>query len=367
MAVIRNERMMEILTSTSVEEGTRRQFLSELYNVQEREDDYDEDEDEFDEHEVAQSSSVPAWHERGSPLTEERARLLLTELRDVVISQGYFYSKVLRPWEHDPNIYERLDPNAVWWGWEFETGYNSPVDRSVVVGHVWDTWDGVTFDCEGNGYSSEITFVPQEMSKFLDGTADACGFVRYLESQGDRIDPEGGPFVGTHINFSFPEFRSNTGVVSEIVSTLNQSMLWMEDSAEFRTRYFGRDPFYGMFYTHDTWIEGKLFRTTYDHSRFCEYMRVAKAFVRITRAILDCDRANLICTNITDVIKNDDAPVILRETAKQFHISHLPGRNNMPAVSLDGEWVGRMSVEQARSIVSEGFLPEVFTYPSKES
>lgn len=234
MSVIRNERMMEILTNPAIARRERQTFLYELRNVREDADDEDFEDEDDDCNRLLRI----AYDEGREPLTEERARLLLTELRDVVISQGFFYDKVLRPWVFDPNIYENLDPNAVWWGWEFETGYKSDSDRSLVVEHVWDNWDGVTFDCEGNGYESEITFVPQEMNRFLDGTADACEFVHYLESQEDRIDPEGGPFVGTHINFSFPAFRGNNRVVAnKIVSALNLSMLWMEDSAVFRTRY----------------------------------------------------------------------------------------------------------------------------------
>lgn len=382
MAVIRPERMLEILTSPDIDANTRRNFIYELGQANGRDYEDDEDDDWYDtececgacveyreerEECVSYRSDVPrvaiSYDEGREPLTQERANLLLTSLREVVMSQGHFGDKVLRPWSFDPSVYDSLDPNTTWWGWEFETGYQSREDRSDVIAYVWDTWNGVTFDAEGEGWESEITFVPQEMGKFLDGTADACAFIRYLESQIDRCTTGGGPFVGTHINFSFPEFRTEDrtapDAIRKVRNALTLSALFMEDTPEFRMKHFGRDTLYGWFYENTAWIEGKLFRTTYNSEQFKAYLNTARAFTRISRAVLDCPHEYVVCVNVTEVLENPEAPVLLRGLSRGQYLNHIPGRGE--PVIHDGTTIHRGAVA-VRRVIEQTAVTEVLTY-----
>lgn len=235
------------------------------------------------------SAGVLQWvaERSGKPLPVDRERALdiYDFLKESVLNYGSWQDKSLRPWTIDASVIDSLDQNQPWWGWEFETGYVSRDARAQVLEHVWDTWDNMCFDGEGDGsWMSEVTFAPEALNTYEKGESKAQQFIEYLESVPELIYNSGAAFVGTHFNLSLPEFRGGyTGLDSHVASVLNNTLHHAsEEGAPFH-KYFGRDRLYGGFFNHGTWIEGKLFRTTYSTEVFKEYLRVAKVLTNIAQ------------------------------------------------------------------------------------
>lgn len=259
-------------------------------------------------------------------LTPDGFKRVLKTLRDGLTHNGFFQGKILRPWEFDDNVYAKLDQDAVWWGWEFETGYTTHEERASVVGYTWDNFDNVTFDSEGEGlYPSEITFSPAEDYKFFGKEADAYKFVEYLTE--NRLGYNGGDNnIGTHINISSPGMRKNRDTISPLVRVLNRTLA--ATPKKYFEELFGRGRLYGGFYEQMGWIEGKVFRTTYNVEQFERYVAVAAALSRVIRAaetvhaetpMLPAPRnrktglhKELVCTNFYEIVKNPALPAILK-------------------------------------------------------
>lgn len=263
------------------------------------------------------------------PMDPANVVAVLDEIRANVMQEGYLGSKGLRPWEYNIEGMMKLDPTQPWWGFEFETGYSSQEDRAEVVGHVWDTWDDVVFDGEGEGYfASEITFSPATASQFRDGTAPAYQFMEYL-CQHSGTHHGGSSDVGTHWNLSLPEFRTkltSEQIVKEDWRNTEPALQLANDTATFLNaslslsanpdrweRLFGRAYLYGGFaqrgYNGNYYLEGKLFRTTYDFDQFKTYLKTVEALNKIAMLYVSSYRPGHmhdICVNFHEVVDGEE-------------------------------------------------------------
>lgn len=207
------------------------------------------------------------------------AEEVFAELRENTV-QGMGFGKSFRPWTIKPDIMADTDRSQPWWGWEFETGWNSQEDRATAIAHAWDTYDGVTFDGEGEGsYPTEITFIPATQASFEDGTANAFKFMEWVDSNRDLTYNSGEVYIGTHLNMSSPGMDArNIGLLNSFV---NNTLFWTGETTGDREYLFGRERLYGMAYTRSAstghWLELKTFRTTYTMEQFNLYLRVAAA------------------------------------------------------------------------------------------
>lgn len=262
----------------------------------------------------------PWWN---APVSRESALECFAAIRDYVRSRGYYGGKTLRPWEIDPGLYGRLDRSEPWWGFEFETGYRSNQARAFVVAHTWDTWDNMCFDAEGEGSAAvEITFAPQEQSKFVDGTASALQFMQFLSNNPGVVERSGEEGVGTHLNVSVPGLTgTNVGSLGASMNmTISAMPIEMDGIGNLRMHLFGRQRLYGGFYAQNrgdaAWLEGKLFRTTYDIATFNRYMKT-------------CDVLTKCLTTLVATESNPDL-------SWHYELKHTPYINNMLEMFLDG-------------------------------
>ena len=250
-----------------------------------------------------------------SNVNREEARALYDTLKNYVLSTGRFTHKNLRPYLW-MNVNELgLDPDAPWWGFEFETGYISKEARSTALAYCWDNFDNVTFDGEGEGdFPSEVTFAPENMSSFIEGTAPGYQFTQFLNDHNHLTNLTHCTDIGTHINISIPEMR-NTQWTKDldtrlwyVVATLNCTLGTI--SQESNKYYFGRERLYGGFSSNadeddNTWLEGKLFRTTYDIEVFQRYVRVCQALTKVLQKVWHSDtNTYYFCSNILDMFED---------------------------------------------------------------
>lgn len=249
------------------------------------------------------SSIIPQATLLNTTINEEAALKIYDQLRDYVAVRGYYPAKFLRPWEIDDELYSDLNKDEPWWGFEFETGYLNNDLRAEVIRETWDTMDNMCFDGEGEGASRvEITFAPQERSKFEDRTAEACKFMRLLDSKRDtHVMKTEATAVGCHLNVSVPGLnKDNYGAVTAIMNNTINLLHPVLPGTDRNTKleFFGREQLYGLFYAQQSpptyndngqidhsvpqmyWLEGKLFRTSYHYARFEQYLAVCDAITR---------------------------------------------------------------------------------------
>lgn len=250
-----------------------------------------------------------------SNVNREEARALYDTLKNYVLSTGRFTYKILRPYLW-MNVNELgLDPDAPWWGFEFETGYISEEARSTALAYCWDNFDNVTFDGEGEGqFPSEVTFAPENMSSFIEGTAPGYQFTQFLNDHNHLTNLTHCTGIGTHINISIPEMRNQQWTkdfdtrLQYVVATLNRTLGTI--SQESNKYYFGRERLYAGFSDNadednNTWLEGKLFRTTYDIEVFQRYVRVCHALTKVLQKVWHSDTDTYyFCSNILDMFED---------------------------------------------------------------
>lgn len=260
------------------------------------------------------------WAANYPAINREAAIRMYESAKDYVQQNGYFLGKGFRPWEVDTQLTESLDRNEPWYGFEFEMGFNSHAARAEVIGHVWDSWDGVAFDGEGEGeYFVEITFTPEERSKFQDGTAQALQFMKYIGENNDKINNTGYEAIGTHFNLSHPAL--DTHVKQDAMQrVLNNTLASIPKDGHSRLRLFGREYLYGGFFSRSAgpnlWLEGKLFRTTYSSAEFTSYLSTCEGFIRCVTATLQHWEENgrsstLSITNFLDVVEGTADPIFV--------------------------------------------------------
>lgn len=258
-------------------------------------------------------TSTPFYRLRDAkPIADRDTALKVYEQVKTAICKGTSQQKDGRPWNFYDKPFSTLDRSEPWWGFEFECGFISAAARATVLSHVWDEWDGVTFDGEGEGpYPSEITFVPAEVSKFSKRTAPAYKFMKYLCDSGLTRRTKN-TSVGTHLNISHPLLRNNAPDAAEF---LNATLSFLSDKE--KLFLFGRERLYsGCFYrcsnnSSNRWIELKVFRTTYDWQEWLQYIRTCHAITAVLdyylRAKNKAALQNKGVSNLYDMVKRKAA------------------------------------------------------------
>lgn len=231
------------------------------------------------------------------PVNREAAIQLLEQIRRTVAARGRLGSKVLRP--HSFDSFDYLDRSQPWWGFEFETGWQNGDVLRQAIHSAWDMGiNGVTFDGEGEGsYPCEITFAPSTMEDVVSGEAPACQFIQYMQDHRDDIAYTGSNNIGTHINISFPTLVSpwlthilnNSLALLPTVVNVSEGFECVGD-IDVRKELFGRSSLYGGFFHRNSeeggsWVEGKLFRTTYSVDQFRKYVRICEALTCIGQKV----------------------------------------------------------------------------------
>jgi hypothetical protein len=273
-------------------------------------------------------------------------------MREYILQNGYLGGKYLRPWDIDKGLYARLDRSQTWWGFEFETGYNTVADRRAVLSEVWDTLDNTCFDSEGEGRAAvEVTFAPEEVSKYQDGSAQALKFMDILDRHQGRVYNGGNENVGTHINMSHPKLtRDNLlWVCYCMIRTLAALPISIRESSgsmlNVRRAMFGRTHLYGGFFPQygdgdAVWLEGKLFRTVYTTKEFLNYMKVCEGLTKCMDFFINHDPAPgpansreakkyLYVDNLYDVVYNN-AELDIKTSE---YLGNLDGARNGNAIN----------------------------------
>lgn len=225
--------------------------------------------------------------------------------------------KINRPWEMI-SLTDKLDPKQPWLGFEFETGFNTLAEYQRVINFVWDNIDHVAIDREGYGqYCPEITFSPQNLSAYMDKSADIYRTIQWMNEKGVRM-PDIGNHVGTHLNISTPAYRDMVakGKSTEtVVDILNHSILMMPETR--MVALFGRKP-YGLGNAQASWIEFKMFRSTDNLNKLDGYMQVSKNFASVMEQLCTM-KLPAYTAGTTDYIPNFAA--LLAGKAKDVEIA----------------------------------------------
>jgi hypothetical protein len=275
--------------------------------------------------------SVPEYYyenEFDFTVDREAALKAYAAAKSMVMEQGYLFCKGLRPYTYD--LMDSLDRSEPWWGFEFETGYANKTNLAKACEYAWDVADlGVTFDCEGeSSYPSEITFAPIEMSKFLDESAPAFKFIKFVD-ENKLGDHGGGDYIGTHFNFSLPGDPNYTGIARVLNNTLHSLP---QDGS--RDKFFGRESIYGGAANNGGWIEIKLFRTTYEVERFRYYVKVCHALTRVASACTDYVNStksyygNVYPTNFAEMVEDPNLEPVFatdRSMDGDYDCSYISG------------------------------------------
>lgn len=242
------------------------------------------------------------------------------QLKERVLNTGYFGAKLFRPYDHTNVTDMGLDPSQPWIGFEFETGYASKDAMRKCLGYCWDSFDNVTFDGEGEGeYFSEVTFAPANLSSFVDQSAPAAQYMKFLSDNREMTYNSGESAIGTHVNISLPVMRGCTQQMAQtlynITPALNRSLGTL--SADDNLGFFGRERLYAGFFLNsdnhnNSWFEGKLFRTTYEYDVYQNYIRVSRGLVKAIEALVETNGTGYYISNLFDLLSNPDTvePVI---------------------------------------------------------
>jgi hypothetical protein len=236
------------------------------------------------------------------------------QLKERVLNTGYFGAKLFRPYDHTNVTDMGLDPSQPWIGFEFETGYASKEAMRKCLGYCWDSFDNVTFDGEGEGeHYSEVTFAPADLSSFVDGSAPAAQYMKFLSDNREMTYNSGESAIGTHVNISLPVMRGRAQQMAQtlnnITYALNRSLGTL--SANDNLGFFGRERLYAGFFRNsdnhnNSWFEGKLFRTTYDYAQFQKYIRVSRGLVKAIEALVETNGTGFYISNLFDLLSNPD-------------------------------------------------------------
>jgi hypothetical protein len=242
------------------------------------------------------------------------------QLKERVLNTGYFGAKLFRPYDHTNVTDMGLDPSQPWIGFEFETGYASKDAMRKCLGYCWDSFDNVTFDGEGEGeYFSEVTFAPANLSSFVDQSAPAAQYMKFLSDNREMTYNSGESAIGAHVNISLPVMRGCTQQMAQtlynITPALNRSLGTL--SADDNLGFFGRERLYAGFFLNsdnhnNSWFEGKLFRTTYEYDVYQNYIRVSRGLVKAIEALVETNGTGYYISNLFDLLSNPDTvePVI---------------------------------------------------------
>lgn len=241
----------------------------------------------------------------------------LYSLRHVLVTSQRQMHKYLRPWDVSSKVLNHLDRNEPWWGFEFETGWVSADARGEALAFTYDNIDGVMYDGEGEGfYPVEITFLPEERSKYLDGTSSAHKFIRWMNDNPQLIYLSGINDVGTHLNMSHKKIETHAQAV-ELSKFLNRTLHQTVKVDGQRKEMFGRETIYAGFFAQfggdKAWVEFKGYRTAYTLEEFEKYIKSAEALQKCVDLFIDRTRAcDMMCVgNLYDVAFNEAEPELV--------------------------------------------------------
>lgn len=227
-----------------------------------------------------------------------RASKILQSVRKATLERRQWKNN--RPWEL-VDLTSKLNPNKVWVGIEFESGFPTRASYEAVVNHVFDNFNHTVIDREGYGtYAPEITFAPEHLDNLLDGTAKIWQLLNWMDQNKIKMSKfSTTAMVGTHANISTPAFRKLTEDYQQahIVQLINRSILSMGTVGA--NECFGRRP-YGlgnlMGIGVRRWIEFKLFHSTQDLEAFGKYVGVISKLAAVMEKL----------SVSTRVVKNDE-------------------------------------------------------------
>jgi hypothetical protein len=213
----------------------------------------------------------------------DSALIVLETLGEAIIAGAQMH-KAMRPWEITPLAFQHLDPNQTWWGFEFETGWRTREARRQALEHVWNTYDGCMFDGEGEGdWQVEITFIPDNLAAYQNGTAAATKFVQWMDANNPLVYRGHDNDVGCHWNVSTPHFRNgDVDKADQLARFLNRTIRNAMSRNGDREELFGRETIYAGFFVqqsggNNVWLEFKGFRTAYTTVQWDKYVATCTA------------------------------------------------------------------------------------------
>lgn len=274
----------------------------------------------------------------------DSAAVLLNQLREVLGTYGGIMGKNCRPWDMVPETLElRLDRNKQWWGFEFETGWKNNDARKQAIQYAWDNFDGAMYDSEGEGgFPVEITFLPNHAEDYLNGSADAYKFSKWVGENIALVNNTGRNNTGTHWNVSDPRMLDRETVLT-VGRFLNNTLRHTVAVNGHRKKLFGRETIFGGFYLQcangSYWLEFKGFRTAYTEEEFKTYVQTCNGLAKcIDTAIALYGKGQISpnsylgVSNLYDVTFNGADPILKQNseiiedeyaanlTARQFTI-----------------------------------------------
>lgn len=196
-------------------------------------------------------------------------------------------SKGVRPWEL-VDCSANNDPDDIWIGLEWETGFVNRNEYRAVVQYMWQRHHNWAIDAEGIGpHYGEFTFPPVNLTDWIDGNSMFDDVRAWMKDKNiitprnyDQIDFDGTEYEiddydsddatdgwGCHVNISVPMTREDKQkhrvmtCVVEVLSAIMDDMSYANQN-----KLFGRDPYgFGISRSSEDfskwWWEFKLFRT----------------------------------------------------------------------------------------------------------
>lgn len=253
-------------------------------------------------------------------IKRDRASALevLRTIREAVI-RGVQMGKSMRPWDVNPKIFDTLDKNQPWWGFEFETGWRTREAMRTALTYVWDNYDGCMFDGEGEGaFPVEITFIPANLQDYKDGTASATKFMQWVNDNQQLVYAGGANDVGCHWNVSTPKFRRDIERAKALCRFLNRTLANTRGVNGQRLKMFGRETIYAGFFVNysgavdlegradNVWLEMKGFRTAYNINDWNNYLSTCTALQKLIDYFFDNTNECVTksCVNLYDIAFN---------------------------------------------------------------
>lgn len=204
--------------------------------------------------------------------TMEDVEKALDTLHSRIIRGQFLTWKSLRPWDI-VDFNDILDPAKAWIGWEVETGWDFSESRSAAISELFERYNHVATDNEGPVYGVEMTWSPSDNG--YDGQQHPLLFVAEMAEKHEAHDHHEDSETGTHVNISTPTYRLLTDdQAEEVVNALNRAL--SDLSGGECKELFGRRRLYGGFFQQRSWVEGKMFNTTYDEETAKGYIEVAQ-------------------------------------------------------------------------------------------
>lgn len=248
---------------------------------------------------------------RSAVLTISAVNSWLEDQKEIDMDYNFDY-KGTRPWDL-VNVTSRLDPNQIWIGMEFETGFDDKERYDKAVNWLWNNATNFVIDREGSGvYPCEFTFSPVNLDQFMSKDYIIDKFLVKLNKIGEHERPDSEfPWepVGMHVNFSGPLLRGMHYVDVQKVAAIMSSSIGALDDDD-KEVLFDRTP-YGYVYARgdvgNYWLEGKLFNSTHTPAKWQSYKNVSNNLALLAERIAgDKGLLNTIALGYDDRIDGDE-------------------------------------------------------------